>query len=1016
MTRQVIDNPIINRPFDAPSRHWRFDEDGLIVPEIDEGRRPSESWIPVPQPKKRRGRAVQQEIVFDHTLERRKRNDQVNQIRQEVDLWRKRGYPDVTSTSRRLLDYWAAEDRDNRILFCQREAAETAVYLTEAAPKQGAHWIRGALDEHNAEHNARLPRVALKMATGSGKTIVMAMLIAWHTLNKAASPNDARFVKRFLVVTPGITIRDRLRVLLPADEDNYYRLRDVVPADLWGSLRSAEIVITNFHTFLLRTTREGQGLSSNTKALLTARIDQDPFTETPDQMVNRVLREFSGSGRRGEIVVLNDEAHHCYLGRDSEAGEVPDGEVKLTGEDKAEARARNKDAGIWFSGLQHIRRKVGIKSIYDLSATPFFLKGSGYPEGYLFPWVVSDFSLMDAIEAGIVKVPRVPVDDNATTEDVVYLNLWNHVGDRLPRRQPRGTYTAGEPLPATLQGALESLYGNYRQSFESWESSDAEVRGETPPVFIVVCNNTTVSKMVYDTIAGYTKETGAGDAHVPGTLPLFSNYENGKLLSRPRTILVDSAQLESGEAMTSDFKKAATDEIEAFRHEYTQRTGRSADDLDDTALLREVMNTVGKVGKLGADVRCVVSVSMLTEGWDANTVTHVLGVRAFGSQLLCEQVVGRGLRRRSYAVNEEGYFEPEYAEVYGVPFSFIRTEPGKIDPKPPRRPVRIQSLESRHDARIRFPKLEGYRVEIPEAPLRVEFGPAHAYTLRLDSVPTLTQVAGVVGGEAIHDLAAKSMIRPQAVAFGIAKRMLERSFIDAQQQPRRWLFPQLVEIARSWLEECVTYEQATFPGLFTMPELEALAAERISQAVFEGEATAERILPVMRRFDPEGSTDVVDFFSTKAVYETDPNLCPVNFVVLDGVGGNTWEQIVAQTLEALPDVAAYVKNDHLEFAIPYVHAGRTHRYLPDFLVRLKRPPGDVERHLVVEVSGTLKSRAMSQEKADTARNLWCTAVNNMGGWGRWGYIEITDPTTARQELTAAMAELYRDGPLRGIAS
>ena len=310
-----------------------------------------------------------------------------------------------------------------------------------------------------------------------------------------------------------------------------------------------------------------------------------------------------------------------------------------------------------------MRNKIGVRTIYDLSATPFFLKGSGYPEGTLFPWVVSDFSLVDAIESGIVKVPRVPVADNSMTgEQPTYRNLWLRIRDDLPKKGRKTDAVIGEPkLPAELQGALHSLYGNYEQAFRRWEqNTEARARGLTPPVFVVVCNNTNVSKLVFDYVAGWTKTPADGaDVVVPGAFALFNNEEGGRWSARPYSILVDSEQLESGEGMTPEFKKIAATEIEEFKAEYRARfPGRSAEDLSDEDLLREVMNTVGKAGKLGERVRCVVSVSMLTEGWDANTVTHILGVRAFGTQLLCEQVVGRGLRRMSYGVNGEGRFDP----------------------------------------------------------------------------------------------------------------------------------------------------------------------------------------------------------------------------------------------------------------------------------------------------------------------------------------------------------------------
>ncbi|MEP7310127.1 MAG: hypothetical protein ABJA98_31855 [Acidobacteriota bacterium] len=398
----------------------------------------------------------------------------------------------------------------------------------------------------------------------------------------------------------------------------------------------------------------------------------------------------------------------------------------MSGDERREAKTRDEEARVWLSGLEAVKRKVGIQAVYDLSATPFFLTGSGYPEGTLFPWVVSDFSLVDAIESGIVKVPRVPVADNSMTgEQPTYRDLWLRIREDLPRGDRKPAAVGGEPkLPAELQGALHSLYDNYRQSFERWQTNgDAQARGLTPPVFVVVCNNTNVSKMVFDYVAGWTKTLGDGtEVLVPGALPLFNNEEGGRWSARPNTILVDSRQLESGEGMSPEFKKIVAVEIEEFKADYRARfPGRSTDDLRDEDLLREVMNTVGKAGKLGERVRCVVSVSMLTEGWDANTVTHILGLRAFGTQLLCEQVVGRGLRRMSYAVNDDGLFNAEYAEVYGVPFSFIPCSGSNPNPTPGPMPTRVRALEDRIGCEITFPRLVGYRYDVPSERLSATF-------------------------------------------------------------------------------------------------------------------------------------------------------------------------------------------------------------------------------------------------------------------------------------------------------
>jgi type III restriction enzyme len=1001
MADRVISNPIINSPYRAPSRHFAFDNDG-ITDRIVEGRRESSYFVPVPRPRKRG--AQQQLELGELTADQIEKNQFVNEIRVRVLRWREAGYPDVTAVTRRLLEYWTDPGRDNPVLFCQLEAAETAIYLSEAAQKAGDTWIRNELERQNEAHNARLNRIGLKMATGTGKTVVMAMLVAWQTLNKAASPNDARFARRFLIVTPGLTIRDRLRVLRPEHEENYYKHRDLVPSDLEADLSQARIVITNFHALQLRETKPGQGIAKTTKELLAGYSGgPSPFQESPGQMVSRVCRDLGGTS---EIVVFNDEAHHCYQGREDEAANV-ESSGTLSADEKAEAKENSKAARVWFTGVRAVADKLGVKAIYDLSATPSFLSGSGYREGTLFPWVVSDFGLVEAIESGIVKIPRVPVDDNAVSVDVKYLNLWPNVGDQLPKRS-RKDVEVPQNLPGLLEGALESLYDSYEKAFQQWEGSQAAQDGEPPPVFIVVCNNTTVSKMVYDYIAGWERLPAGDDGPavlVPGRLPLFSNVRKGAWLRRPHTILVDSQQLESGEALKPEFRQVAATEIEEFTADYLRRfPGRSADDIGDAEILREVMNTVGKRDKLGEPVRCVVSVSMLTEGWDANTVTHILGVRAFGTQLLCEQVVGRGLRRRSYAADENGFFTPEYADVYGVPFQFIPTVAKTRDLKM-KQSRRVHAVPDRAAAQISFPRLAGYRIELPDEELWAEFTERSRLVLSTSDMPTETVVSGLIGSAGTHTLDELRAIRDQEIAFHLTRRIMERFL--AGQDPKPWYFPQLLRITKRWLAECLTCDSETFPGLLLIGENADRAASLILHEVVSSQPGNRRpMVRPMLASDPAGSTAIVDFYTTREVYPTLEQRCHVNFVVLDGPVGNTWEQMVAQILERLPSVAAYVKNDHLGFMIPYAYQGRSRQYVPDFLVRLQPREDDEETcTLIVEVSGSHKPPGPTKEKAETTRDLWLPAVNTHGGFGRWSYCELTDPATFRPDLEAAIAAL-----------
>ncbi len=1035
-TPASLNDPVLNGPYDPPSRYFEIGPKGPTGQVLD-GRRPSESFIPVAPVRKGRGRASHskapgqvdgEQLELSLVEETVQRNTLINGLRHDLDIWRASDYKGSTPTSRKLLRHWADPFRENRILFAQREAAETAIFLAEVSGRHGFKDYRPDLDEQNTGHNEALPRVALKMATGSGKTVVMTMLIAWQTLNKVASPGDKRYAKRFLIVTPGITIRDRLRVLQPSDPENYYDQRGIVPDELRGLLGKAQILVTNYHAFLLRDRKEIKGVARTTRQILLAGKSADPFKETDADMVSRVLRGWGvGTGRRqGEIVVLNDEAHHCYMDKPLTVEAEAEGVEKGDRDDQV----RNVDARVWFKGLQAVAKKVGIKTVYDLSATPFYLAGSGYKDGFIFPWTVSDFSLMDAIESGIVKVPRIPVDDNADIEVVTFRNLWPLIDKKLPKRSRRDSTPGELPLlPAELEAALDSLYRSYEKAFTHWERAMAP-KGEPPPVFIVVCPNTAVSKLVYDWIAGEEYADDAGNTRLrDGRLPLFSNIVGDASLDRPRTILVDSAQLESGEGMKDEFKKAAADEVAHFKSEYRRRNpGADVDSLTDEDLLREVMNTVGKKGQLGSEVRCVVSVAMLTEGWDANTVTHILGIRAFRSQLLCEQVIGRGLRRRDYTVNDDGKFEADYANVYGVPFAFIPADKTIPDPKPPAPVTVVESVKGREGLRIEFPHLEGYRFEVPDEQLWLPDDLEPFVIGKGRSVPTWTEIAPAVGTtELIED--DPQTLRTRAVAFRLARRLVNYHFAhgevietetgDVREEPRPWLFPAVARLCVEWIERAVTVEEGFSLGYLAKYALwEAAAADAVYGALTsQADDRRPRLRPILRRYETIGSTGKVSFPTRKIALPTARDRSEVSHVVLDGVGGNTWEQLAMEYCEHSPHVHSYVKNDHLGFAIPYLHEGRSHEYVPDFLIRLRPRDGEeIQRTLIVEVSGGQKSAhspGSVKTKADTARNSWVPAVNNHGGFGRWGYIEITNPTTMKPVLEDALNSLYADGPIIG---
>jgi len=1009
MPNPFFDHPILNSPYEYPRRHWELDEHGQPTQRVLDRRRTVAFITPIPKPKKRRaGRRQQRELVLDEGRGLSTETQQydptsiINEVRAQVDRWRElpQAQWGVTPETARLLHHWRHHPFESvRPFFCQIEAVETAIWLTEVAPHTPAgKRLLAHLDNANAEANPELSRLALKLATGAGKTTVMAMLIAWQTLNAVRSPGSKRFTRGFLVVTPGITIRDRLRVLQPNDPDNYYSTRALVPSDLLEEVRRAKIVITNFHAFKLR---ERVQLSAGNRALLRGRTGPELQTlETEGQMLQRVMPDLMGM--KG-ILVLNDEAHHCYREKPPE-----EDDEALKGDERKEAEKANEAARLWITGIETVNRKLGVNRVLDLSATPFFLRGSGYAEGTLFPWVVSDFSLMDAIECGIVKLPRVPVAENVTGDGdmPMFRNLWEHVREDMPKKG-RGRGGALDPLkiPTKLKTALEALYGHYEKTFELWRAHRIGV----PPCFIIVCQNTAISKLVYDYVSGFhrTREDGATQLE-NGRLALFRNFDEatGRPLPRPNTLLIDSEQLEAGDALDRDFREMASDEIERFRREIIERTGdlRAADNITDQDLLREVMNTVGKAGQLGADVRCVVSVSMLTEGWDANNVTHILGIRAFGTQLLCEQVIGRALRRQSYELNEEGLFDAEYADIFGIPFDFT-ARPVIAPPRPPVDTVLVRAVRPERDAlEIRFPRVEGYRVELPRERLSASFNADSVLELTPDLVgPTVTETSGIIGETATIDVKHLEGVRTSEILYRLTSHLLYTRWRDPGEDAKLHLFGQLKRITRAWLDTCLVCKGGTSRGQLLYPELADMACERITAGITRALEGAAPIKALLDPYNPTGSTAHVRFNTSRSRWDTHgpPPKNHVNWVVLD----SDWEAEFCRVAEAHPRVVAYTKNHSLGLDVPYRYGSAMRTYRPDFIVRVDdgHGPDDV-LNLVVEVKGYRREDA--KEKKATMETYWVPGVNNLGTYGRWDFHEFTDMYTMASDFAEAIDEEF----------
>ena len=888
MDNQFYERPILNSPYAYPSRHWEL-IDGQPTQQIIESRRRAEFITPIPKPKKRKSAATQSEMVFDEGKGLSTEQQQydptpiINELRHYVDQWRSLPNPadwQVTPETARLLQHWRHHQfNDIRPFFCQLEAVETAIWLTEVAPtigKTGKKFLDHLANANN-DANPELARLALKLATGAGKTTVMAMIIAWQTVNAVRRPQSKRFTRGFLVVAPGLTIKDRLRVLQPNDPDSYYASRELAPADMLEDVKKAKIVITNYHAFKLR---ERVELSKGGRALLRGRGEDLNTLETEGQMIQRVMPDLMGLKN---ILAINDEGHHCYREKPKQSSEGEENDLK--GDDKKEAEKNNEAARLWISGLEAVNRKLGLSRVIDLSATPFFLRGSGYPEGALFTWTMSDFSLMDAIECGIVKLPRVPVADNIPGGDAPkFRNLWEHIRAKMPKKG-RGKASGLDPLslPVELQTALEALYGHYEKTFRLWE----EVGVRVPPCFIVVCNNTSTSKLVYDYISGFQRENEDGMSSLEnGRLALFRNFdEHGNPFARPRTLLIDSEQLESGEALDDNFRAMAGPEIERFRREIIERTGdrNKADNLTDQNLLREVMNTVGKAGQLGESIRCVVSVSMLTEGWDANTVTHVLGVRAFGTQLLCEQVIGRALRRQSYELNEDGLFNVEYADVLGIPFDFT-AKPVVAPPQKPRETIQVKAVRPERDhLEIRFPRVAGYRVELPDERLTAAFNEDAVLQLTPDLVgPSITQNAGIIGEVVDLNLKHLGDLRQTTLLLHLTKHLIYKKWRDHGEEPPLNLFGQLKRVTRQWLDTCLVCKGGTYPAQLMYQELADMACDKITAGIVRAELGKRPIKAVLDPYNPAGSTIHVKFNTSKAErWQTDARRCHLNWVILD---------------------------------------------------------------------------------------------------------------------------------------
>jgi type III restriction enzyme len=1008
-----VANPILSSPFEEPKEHWWILEGQMA--ERREGRRPALYFYRDPK----RGAEERGGIAIEMRL--------VNEVRGRVKAWRDGGYAGVTRTTLELLQHWRREGREDRkrLFFAQLEAAETIIFLVEARPdyRQGIEIPRDEpSDDRKAEGFAGFVRYACKMATGSGKTTVMGMVAAWSILNKVNDRSEGRFSDVVLVVVPNVTIRDRCRELDPErGEASLYRTRDLVPGHLMERLRQGKVMVTNWHVFepqsvtngdaakvvkrgreVLTTetirvgekndTRRGtrfltrhslrQQIANGLLEVIEGNPDEDVavkvrsrrYVESDTALLNRILgREIGG---KQNILVMNDEAHHAYRIKREEADEDEEDDF---GEEE-EAEEFFKEATVWIDGLDRVHKLRGINFCLDLSATPYFLGRVGQETNRPFPWVVSAFSLMDAIESGLVKIPQLAVRDTTGAEIPGYFNIWRWIlqPGRLTPAERGGKHASPKP-EAVLKWAhtpIGMLAGLWEAERAEWEKN-GEPR---PPVFILVCKDTALANVVFGWLANGGCPSGIPPAKIEG----FRNSP-----AATNTIIVHSKVVHE-----TDTGEARGDESRWMRCTL-DTVGKTAWTIDPQGRplypegFEELANKLGRpLHPPGRDVRCIVSVGMLTEGWDCSTVTHIIGLRPFMSQLLCEQVVGRGLRRASYDVGENGLMREEVAKVFGVPFEVVpfKANPGG-NPPPAVKRYHVHALPQRAQFEIRFPRVEGYTQAVRNR-VSVDWKNIPSLIIKPDQIPPEVEVKGLnlnnrgrlslLGPGRVDQLTLderRSHLRVQELVFDVA-RALTRDFIQQRgsEVPAQVLFPQLAQIVERYIrEEVVVAPPADLRDLHFAPYygwLVEVLVESIRPDSANGEAPE---IPRLEASRGPGSTADVDFWTTREVREVSKS--HVNVVVADT---RKWEQTAAYYIDTHPRVRAFVKNTGLGFAIPYLHNGQMHDYQPDFIIRFDTAD---ERYVILETKGYDPLKELKQ----AAAQRWCSAVNALGGFGRWSY-------------------------------
>ncbi len=923
---------IINSPFERPAQHWTEKPGGTL--EIKSERRPASYEVFDAR------RNTKRTEVLEH----------VNTIRERVDKWREDDYPGVTIVTRRLLEHWNDNDaREHPFYFCQLEAIETLIWWIEGAEafKQGI-----AIPGDGGEWE----RLCNKMATGAGKTTVMAMIITWQVLNALTYPKRNKdFSRAVFIVAPGLTVKERLQVLLPS-EGSYYDEFNLCPSEtMRQKLNQAEIVIENWHTLM--------PLKDATRSV----VKKGP--ESDEAFTRRVLGKLAN---HKDLIVINDEAHHAYR---------KPAELKISKKVAAEQGIDLEEATRWIEGLDRIHKTRRIRRCFDLSATPFAPTGKRSADTALFDWIISDFGLNDAIEAGLVKTPRVVVRDDAIPDTKTLRPKLYHLyrDPSVSEDLNRAGAKPKEALPKLVQDAYTLLGADWREHQKKW----AEEGHTSPPVMLTVCNRT-------ETAARIEHYFNSGDAHWP------------ELSAPNRTLRVDSKVLEKAEigekaGSDKDYETRLNEIVGAADIAETRKQQLAS--LKKEELLREIVDNVGKRGTAGQDLQNVISVAMLSEGWDAKNVTHIMGLRAFTSQLLCEQVVGRGLRRVSYDMDEDGLFVPEYVNVFGVPLTISENTEGGDPPPPPRPSTQIEVVPERKALEIRWPNV--LRIETVVKPvLTVDWTAVPVLTLDPALTAITAELAPALGGAT--DLSQISAIdleklpdgfRLQRLAFQATRKgfaELQHNFTGAEEH----LAAQLVRL----VEEFLKSDRLEIPSLFHSDPLRrriliALNIDLVVQHLMHHvkQQNLSNLVPVYDEDNPIGATGQM-----RTWYTTKPNFPAVKSHISHLVGDSAWEGHAANVFETHKDVTAYAKNDHLGFQVYYLWGGSRRRYVPDFLVRLGNG-----KTLALEIKGTDSPQNKAKREA---LNEWVLAVNSAGGFGTWTWDVAFAPAEVQDIIAKHVAD------------